>query len=406
MHLRHIRNLIAFSCLSLFPAAAHAEYLYAIDSRAVLATFDTERPGAVLSLVVVRGLAPGETVLGLDFRPANKRLYALGSSSRIYVIDPPTGQASAIGEGSFSPALEGTKFGFSFNPTVDRIRITSNSGQNLRVHPDTGVVAATDGALNYADGSTPGVVASAYTNSVAGATATTLYNFDLGKKAIVTQAPPNDGTLSVAFALPEGADFSEVTGFDIVPNSMRAFLATRENGAARTQLYEVDLGAKTATLAGTAGVLDQISAITIAPEGSLTPLYDRLGGIDAISAVVDQFLANVVGDNRINGFFAATVADAERVKALRQNLIDLVCVGSGGPCEYKGQDMRNAHRGMKINDAHFDALVEDLVKALDQFNVPVTEKAALLGVLAPMRGDIVEAKQMQMLGIKAPKKSK
>lgn len=385
-------------CLSLLPS--RAEFVYAIDSRSILTMFDTNRPATVLSMNVVRGLQPGETILGLDFRPANKRLYALSTHSRIYIIDPATGQASSVSDTPFSPPLDGVKFGFSFNPTVDRIRITSNSGQNLRVHPDTGMVVSVDGPLNYPGGATmPGVVASAYTNSVAGATTTTLYNFDLYRRAIVTQNPPNDGTLNVAIQLPD-SDFSELTSFDISADTGKAYLATRESAAARSQLYEVDLTAKTVTLTGTIGVLDQMSALTVVPAGMLTPLFDRLGGLDAITAVVDDFLGNVVGDDRINKFFAETVKSPGRVQALRRNLIDLVCVGSGGPCEYKGRDMKRAHQGMQISDVEFDALVEDLVKSLDKFKVPVTEKAALLGVLAPMRGDIVEVRQMKMLSVR------
>jgi truncated hemoglobin YjbI len=385
-------------CLSLLPA--RAEFVYAIDSRSILTMFDTNRPATVLSMNVVRGLQPGETILGLDFRPANKRLYALSTHSRIYIIDTATGQASAVSDTPFSPPLDGVKFGFSFNPTVDRIRITSNSGQNLRVHPDTGMVVSVDGPLNYPGGANmPGVVASAYTNSVAGATTTTLYNFDLYRRAIVTQNPPNDGTLNVAIQLPD-SDFSELTSFDISADTGKGYLATRESANARSQLYEVDFNAKTVTLTGTIGVLDQVSALTVVPAGMLTPLFDRLGGLDAITAVVDDFLGNVVGDDRINKFFAETVKSPGRVQALRRNLIDLVCVGSGGPCEYKGRDMKRAHQGMQISDVEFDALVEDLVKSLDKFKVPVTEKAALLGVLAPMRGDIVEVRQMKMLMVR------
>ena len=398
MNLSNMKYLaFAFLC-ALLPA--RAEYVYSIDSRCILAAFDTDRPAATLSMVVVRGLQPGETILGLDFRPTTKRLYGLGSSSRLYLIDPPTGQATAIGDGPFTPALDGTKFGFSFNPTVDRIRVTSITGQNLRLHPDTGAVVSVDSPLNYPDGATPGIVASAYTNSVAGATTTTLYGFDIAKRALVTQNPPNDGTLNQAIPLPD-ADFTELTGFDISAATQRAYLATRENGAARVQLYEVDLAAKTVTLTGTVGVLDQMTALTVAPEGTLTPLFDRLGGLVAIAAVVDDFLGNVVGDDRINGYFADTLKSADRVKGLRQGLIDLVCVGSGGPCQYKGRDMRTAHKGMSISDLEFDALVDDLVKSLDKFKVPTPEKAALLGVLSPMRGDIVERKQMKLLGASA-----
>ena len=126
------------------------------------------------------------------------------------------------------------------------------------------------------------------------------------------------------------------------------------------------------------------------PDPTPTPtLYERLGGINAISAVVDQFLANVVADNRINGRFAATVADPFRTQLLRNNLIDQVCAGSGGPCQYKGKTMLAAHQGLNITTAEFNALVEDLVAALDQFSVPAAEKNELLGILGPMQSDVV-----------------
>ncbi len=118
-------------------------------------------------------------------------------------------------------------------------------------------------------------------------------------------------------------------------------------------------------------------------------LYERLGGITAISAVVDQFLTNVVGDNVINARFAATVADPARTQLLRNNLIDQICAGAGGPCQYKGKTMLEAHTGMQITDAEFTALVGDLVAALDQFNVPQAEKDDLLAILGPMKSDVV-----------------
>ncbi len=118
-------------------------------------------------------------------------------------------------------------------------------------------------------------------------------------------------------------------------------------------------------------------------------LYTRLGGINAISAVTDQFLANVANDNRINSRFAATVANASRLQLLRNNLIDQICAGAGGPCQYKGKTMMAAHQGMNITDAEFTALVEDLVASLNQFSVPDKEKNELLAILGPMKTDIV-----------------
>jgi hemoglobin len=118
-------------------------------------------------------------------------------------------------------------------------------------------------------------------------------------------------------------------------------------------------------------------------------LYSRLGGFEAISAVTDQFLANVAGDAVINARFAATVADPFRLEVLRNNLIDQICEGAGGPCKYKGETMAEAHEGMDITQDEFNALVGDLVAALDQFNVPDQEKNDLLAILGPMQTDIV-----------------
>jgi hemoglobin len=113
-------------------------------------------------------------------------------------------------------------------------------------------------------------------------------------------------------------------------------------------------------------------------------LYQRLGGQPAIVAVVDDFVGNVAADTRINKRFATT-----NIPHLKKMLVEQICAGTGGPCKYTGLDMKTAHRDMNITDAEFGALVEDLVKTLDKFKVPAKEKGELLGVLGPMKGDIV-----------------
>jgi hemoglobin len=114
-------------------------------------------------------------------------------------------------------------------------------------------------------------------------------------------------------------------------------------------------------------------------------LYERLGGKDAITAVIDDFVARCAADSRINGKFART--DIARLKA---SLVDQVCEATGGPCTYSGRDMHTTHEGMAVTGGEFDALVSDLVATLDRFSVPEAEKNELLGALAPMRSDIVE----------------
>ena len=119
--------------------------------------------------------------------------------------------------------------------------------------------------------------------------------------------------------------------------------------------------------------------------GSAKSLYDRLGGKPAIISVVDQFVANVANDKRINGRFATT-----DIPKLKRHLVDQVCSASGGPCTYAGRDMKTTHAGMNITTADFNALVEDLVAALDKFKGREQEKQELLGLLGPMKKDIVE----------------
>ncbi len=133
-------------------------------------------------------------------------------------------------------------------------------------------------------------------------------------------------------------------------------------------------------------------AVVVSFAGCSTPsqpmqdqsLYQRLGGKEAITAVVDDFVGNVAADARINKRFAN--ANIPRLKML---LVEQICAASGGPCTYTGRDMTTAHAGMNIQSAEFDALVEDLVKSLDKFKVPAKEKGELLGALGGMKPAIV-----------------
>jgi hemoglobin len=117
----------------------------------------------------------------------------------------------------------------------------------------------------------------------------------------------------------------------------------------------------------------------------MASLYERLGGLEAITSVVDAFVARCAGDDRINRKF-----ERSDVPRLKQMLVDQVCEATGGPCTYTGRDMRQTHDGMGVTAGEFDALVEDLVLTLGEFDVPRAEQEELLGLLAPMRDDIVE----------------
>jgi len=141
-----------------------------------------------------------------------------------------------------------------------------------------------------------------------------------------------------------------------------------------------------------AALLAGVSSASLLGQTKEKSLYDRLGGKKAITAVVDEFVGRVAADARINAFFAQTAADPKRLASFKGKLVDQICEASGGPCKYSGKNMKEAHMGMNISGADFNALVEDLVGALDKFKVPAHEKDQLLGALGPMKTDIVEKK--------------
>lgn len=212
---------------------------YAVDINNNLLIFNPLNPAPIAKPIV--GVQGGEAIVGIDFRPANGQLYALGSSSRIYTINTSSGMAAAVGAGAFGPALSGSDFGFDFNPTVDRIRVVSNAGQNLRLHPETGVVAATDVALNPG---TPAVTAAAYTNNFAGTSTTTLYDIDSNADKLYRQDPPNNGTLVEVGSLGI-ANVDAANGFDIGGTSNTAYALLTVGGTTRVYTINLTTGAAT-----------------------------------------------------------------------------------------------------------------------------------------------------------------
>ncbi|MEO5820049.1 MAG: DUF4394 domain-containing protein [Vicinamibacteraceae bacterium] len=227
---------LALLGLSAAPAAAHI--IYGLTTGGMVFTVDTNAPGVGLQIGAIRGLQPGETALAIDLRPATGQIFLLGSTSRLYVLDP-SGQLRFV-SGPFTPAVAGTVVGFDFNPTSDRIRIVTDTGQNLRVDPDSGG-ATVDTPLNPG---TPRIVGSAYANNHAGSAATTLYAIDSATDRLLIQNPPNAGTLTLVGNL--GVDTSDDVGFDISANDGIAFATLTVGGTSR--LYTIDLATGAATV--------------------------------------------------------------------------------------------------------------------------------------------------------------
>ena len=143
-----------------------------------------------------------------------------------------------------------------------------------------------------------------------------------------------------------------------------------------------------------------VAVLSIAALAQEKSLYDRLGGEPAVKAVVGEFAGIVLKDERINKKFAKS--DANR---LVTNLNAFVCSATGGPCKYDGLSMKESHKRMGVTEGEFNALVEDLVKALDKFNVPAKEKNELLAALGPLKPQIVEVNGTAT-GTELPKKFK
>ena len=250
------KAILSLSLLAMaFAVSAQAEPITVLTSGNRLLTIDSATPATTTEdPVTVTGLASGETLLAIDYRPATGTLYGLGSTSRIYSINAQTGVATAVGAaGVFT--LNGTSFGFDFNPTVDRIRITSDADQNLRVNPNDGTLSATDTPLAYAasdtnNGDNPNVVGVAYTNSFATARQTVLYDIDSAQDVLAIQNPPNAGTLNTVGPL--GVDTTDRVGFDISGTTGVAYAALTVGTT--TNLYEINLltGAATAPTGSTA----------------------------------------------------------------------------------------------------------------------------------------------------------
>lgn len=230
-----------------------------------LVAFAMNRPDIVSRRVSITGVSAGEQILGIDFRPLDNRLYALGSTSRIYTIDTTTAVATPVGA-AFTSTLAGSFFGFDFNPVPDRIRVHSTDEQNLRIVPTTGATGVVDAGLAYAAGdagagANPDIVGTAYTNSVAGALTTTLFAIDMARDVLVMLPSPNDGQLITVGSLGVNAGFN--TGFDIA--GADAFLAINTTLIGSSQLYRVNLSTGAATVVGTVGTPNALRGIAVAP---------------------------------------------------------------------------------------------------------------------------------------------
>ena len=217
---------------------------YALSGGNTLVRYNANATTTAQATMGIAGMQPGESMLSIDFRPATGELYGLGSTSRLYIINITTGAARALGASSFTPALTAATAEIDFNPTVDRIRLVGADGQNLRLNPETGTVAAVDLPINGVAGAVVSSVA--YVSNFAGATTTTLFDIDVATNKLYKQIPANSGTLALVGDLT--VDPNGVSGFDISPTGDAALAILNVAGA--NKLYSIDTASGKATLIG------------------------------------------------------------------------------------------------------------------------------------------------------------
>lgn len=250
-------------------STAHGGVIIGLTQANQLVSFDSFSPGNASSPVLVVGLLPGDSLVGIDYRPSTGVLYAVArnsSTGRLYTLDAFTGMATPAA--TIDQPLAGSFFGIDFNPVADRLRLVSDSGQSLRIDVGTGVTTV-DGSLAFAagdvnSGTGPLVVASAYTNSLPGATSTTLFGLDLTTQSLVVQNPPNVGTLNTIGGL-STFGFAEAS-FDIEPGTNVAYAVL--NGF---ELSTINLTSGIASFVGEIGSSSNIVGIAVSPVGIPEP---------------------------------------------------------------------------------------------------------------------------------------
>jgi hypothetical protein len=305
--------LLGLATLGLSIGAAEAQTVYGLSTTSLttasLVTFSATTPGTFTATLPITGVTAGQTLVGIDVRPNTGEVFALGYNptgtvAQLYTISRSTGAATAIGTAlTLNLGTDPARIGFDFNPTVDRIRVTSGANTNFRLNPNNGALAATDGTLAYATGDanagqTPGIGSSAYTNSYIGSTATTLYNLDETASRLVTQVPPNDGTLNTRGPLGVATNGAlQASDLDIYFNPSNgtdvAYMSTTiASGltAATSTLYTVNL---------TTGAATSVGALGMGPFVAITDIAVAIDRPATLPAITGQLAYALAGTNLI-----------------------------------------------------------------------------------------------------------
>jgi hypothetical protein len=217
----------------------------ALTESGKLVSFNRATPATLVGSIEVSGLPTGESLVGIDYRPADSQLYGLTNGGKIVVLAPDTGTATVkstlsamSGDDNPFTTLNGTDFAVDFNPVADRLRVVSNTGQNLRINVDTGATT-TDGTINGGNSGAQ-ISGGAYTNSFSETANTRLFVLDAATDTVYLQDPPNNGTLSLPVGL--GVDATAVNGYDIDARTNTGYAALTVGGTLRLYRIALDKG--------------------------------------------------------------------------------------------------------------------------------------------------------------------
>ncbi|WP_445424848.1 DUF4394 domain-containing protein [Alishewanella sp. HL-SH06] len=238
------------------------ETVWLLTAKQQLVQVNAQAPQTVLKQQSLKGINTGEQIVGIDYRVAYGVLFALSDQGQLYTVNTTSGQATAVGNKLPAGTLKSAQFGFDFNPAADRIRVVNALGQNLRLHPETGALAATDPDLAYAAvdshaGKVPNIVAAAYTYDQQDAKVTSNYAIDIGAGNLVTQGTlagvtpsisPNTGQLFTVGQL--GIPDLQQVSFDISDINNIGLVALTTDSQPSTMLYQIDLASGQTHLIG------------------------------------------------------------------------------------------------------------------------------------------------------------
>lgn len=259
------------------------QLVYALNANNFLLSFYSASPTNIIKAQALSGITPGQTIVGLDYRPLDKKLYALGYNStskvaRLYSLEPTTGVLTTVGADSIVGINLSGNVSMDFNPVVDRIRVVTSANKNYRLNPIDGKLAATDLDLKYKTGDAnelkdPTIGAAAYTNSFAGATTTGLYVYDDSLNILASQNPPNDGTLTTIGSSNGVLSLNDLSSdldifYDFVTSTNLTYLCANVGGSFDA-LYTVDIATGNATKLGNIGNGIAIRDIAIQMTGGL-----------------------------------------------------------------------------------------------------------------------------------------